>query len=661
MAQRLAEKVVLIGWDGADWQIIKPLLDAGQMPALQSLIENGVMGNFASMHPMISPMLWTSMATGMPPHRHGIHGFTEPDPNSESGIRLAGSTSRKCKAFWNILSQSDILNHVVGWFAGHPAEPIDGVVVSELFAKADKRLEEGWPVPEGSVYPSELVQDLEQVRVHPMQISLEQIEFLVPTVKEIDQTRDQNPQTIATQLAECATNQAVATWILQNEDWDMLSVYFNTIDHLCHGFMYFHPPRMDHIPESLFQTYQHVVNNTYRFHDLMLNRIMKLAGPETTFIICSDHGYQTGHRRPMLTPQEPAGPTVWHRPYGMFVMSGPNTRKDELIFGGRIIDLAPTVLTLFGLPVGEDMIGKPLVQAFRQPVEVKTIPSWEEVDGDSGMHDGHVLTDPASEKAAFEQFVALGYVEPASDDKQSAMNRTSDELDYNLARSFMAVGRHADAAKLLEKVHANQPERLTVAYELADCYQMLKRYDDCRRLVDHIAGGSCHNPGMENRNLKVIPQVDYLYGILALNNEEPEKAMEHLLRAESKVGQFIGLHKSLGNAYIQLQRWEDAERAFIKALETDSDDAEALHGLAIVALEAGQPADAIELALQSLEVLFHQPRVHYHLGLACMRTGNLDRAKQAFEVSLDMRPDRSDVKRELANVNRALHINGVSR
>jgi len=93
-SQRLAKKLLLIGWDGADWQIIKPLLERGEMPALQSLIEHGVMGNMASMRPMISPMLWTTMATGKSPYHHGIHGFSEPDPNSETGIRLVCRASR---------------------------------------------------------------------------------------------------------------------------------------------------------------------------------------------------------------------------------------------------------------------------------------------------------------------------------------------------------------------------------------------------------------------------------------------------------------------------------------------------------------------------------------------------------------------------------------
>ena len=60
----MKQKVLLIGWDAADWKIINPLLDAGELPALEKLINNGVIGSLATLDPPISPMLWTSIATG---------------------------------------------------------------------------------------------------------------------------------------------------------------------------------------------------------------------------------------------------------------------------------------------------------------------------------------------------------------------------------------------------------------------------------------------------------------------------------------------------------------------------------------------------------------------------------------------------------------------
>ena len=116
-------KVLLIGWDAADWKVINPLLDAGKMPNLARFIEQGVIGNLATLQPVLSPMLWTSIATGKRPYKHGIHGFSEPDPVT-GGIRPVTNLSRKTKAVWNILNQNDLNTITVGWWPSNPAEPL---------------------------------------------------------------------------------------------------------------------------------------------------------------------------------------------------------------------------------------------------------------------------------------------------------------------------------------------------------------------------------------------------------------------------------------------------------------------------------------------------------------------------------------------------------
>mgnify|MGYP001333022098 CR=1 FL=1 len=73
-----SKRVLLIGWDAADWKVINPLLERGELPALQRFMDEGAWGNLATLHPILSPMLWTSIATGKRPQKHGIHGFIEP-------------------------------------------------------------------------------------------------------------------------------------------------------------------------------------------------------------------------------------------------------------------------------------------------------------------------------------------------------------------------------------------------------------------------------------------------------------------------------------------------------------------------------------------------------------------------------------------------------
>jgi predicted AlkP superfamily phosphohydrolase/phosphomutase len=153
----MPQKVLLIGWDSADWKIINPLLEAGLMPALDQLINQGVMGNIGTLVPALSPILWNSIATGKLAQKHGILGFVEPRPDG-SGIRPVTSTSRKCKAIWNILSQAGFRSHVVGWFASHPAEPINGTCVSNQFCMPSVGQMENWPLIPQSVHPERLAQ-----------------------------------------------------------------------------------------------------------------------------------------------------------------------------------------------------------------------------------------------------------------------------------------------------------------------------------------------------------------------------------------------------------------------------------------------------------------------------------------------------------------------
>ena len=135
-------KVLLIGWDAADWKVVKPLLDAGKMPNVQRLVKSGASGQIATLHPPLSPMLWTSIATGKRPFKHGIHGFSEPTPDA-TGIRPVTNLSRSSKALWNIFSQNDLRSIVIGWWPSHPAEPIRGAMVSDHFHRAGRPFDRG--------------------------------------------------------------------------------------------------------------------------------------------------------------------------------------------------------------------------------------------------------------------------------------------------------------------------------------------------------------------------------------------------------------------------------------------------------------------------------------------------------------------------------------
>ena len=222
-----------------------------------------------------------------------------------------------------------------------------------------------------------------------------------------------------------------------------MAIYYTCIDHFSHAFMPYHPPRMQNIPEDDFEIFKDVVANAYRFSDLMLGRLMQLAGEETTVILCSDHGFMSGEFRPMGNPKEPAGPAIWHRRYGIFLMQGPGIKQDERIYGASLIDVAPTILVAAGMPVAKDMDGRPLLEVFETTPEVQVIDSWEDVSGDfeSGMHTEEKPLDPAEAEELVKQFAALGYIEDPIEDKDKQFISAEMECMYNLARNYMFVGQ----------------------------------------------------------------------------------------------------------------------------------------------------------------------------------------------------------------------------
>ena len=686
MPEPLAKKVLLIGWDAADWKVINPLLDQGLMPTLDDFINHGVMGNLATLRPILSPMLWNSIATGKRANKHGIHGFMEPDTQN-GGIRPVSSTSRKVKAIWNILTQRGFKTHVLGWFAGHPAEPINGISVSDLYPYATAPRDQPWPLPPGAVHPERLRDTFAELRMHPADVTEAAILPWIPRAAEVDQEKDKGLMSFAKILSENCSIHNAATWILQNEPWDFLAVYYNGIDHFCHGFMHYHPPRMEGIPEDRFEIYKDVVNGAYRFHDMMLETLLDLAGPDTTVLLVSDHGFHSDHLRPRGIPAEPAGPAVQHRPFGIFCMKGPHIQQDERIYGATLLDVTPTILTLFGLPVGADMDGRVLVQAFEEPPQITRIPSWEQEPGECGMHPSDLRMDPAAAQAVLQQFVALGYIQPPSEDQSKAVASAVREANYNLARDYLDCGRPDDALLLLEELAKNDPKQTRFQMHLAQCYLALSRRDAAKQILETLITAELNPPQPEDakgdqpgvapetetpraeapqtstpdattpeaaapdKQPNPRPWADLLMGVINFEEGNMEAALTSLLKAEQSDPRLPNLHLRIGETYLRQKRTEDADRAFQHALEIDGDSPEAHLGLAMVRLRQRRNEEAAEQALLAVGLQHFLPLGHFYLGVALARLGHRQRAMLAFETCLSMLPGLVAAHRWLA----ALH------
>jgi len=425
-------RLLLVGWDAADRKIINPLLAKGEMPHLARLIADGVHGNIATIYPALSPMLWTSIATGKRPGKHGILGFSEPTEDGLS-VRPVSNLGRKTKAFWNILNQHGKRSIVAGWWPSHPAEPISGAMVSNHFPFQTSD-DPGMPLPPGAVWPAAEAEALAEMRVHGIEITSDILRLFAPDWQKVNQAEDKIVHDLAGIIAETMSIHAAATDLMERVEWDMAAVYYTGIDHFSHRFMRFHagkPVGRDATDPAWFSG---VVANAYRYHDVMLGRLMALAGPECAVIVLSDHGFHSDALLPDYIPAEAAGPAVEHRHFGIFCMKAPGVRRGERIYGASVLDVAPTVLHLFGLPAGADMDGQVLANAFDDPHVRPRIPSWDSVAGDDGRHPPARQYDGVSAAESLKQLVALGYVAPPGEDRRQTVAETVVESRYNMAR-----------------------------------------------------------------------------------------------------------------------------------------------------------------------------------------------------------------------------------
>ena len=660
-------KVLLVGWDSADWRIIDPLLQKGLMPVLASVIGRGSRGNLASLESMLSPIVWTSIATGKLPHKHGVLGFIEPIPAEDSfstdwdhaagGVRQVGSTTRQTKALWNILSEAGLHTHMLGWFASHPAEPIHGNCVSERFSltAAEPAPPEPWPLPAGTVTPASAAGWLQNLRIHPSEIEGDALLPFIPRAAELDQS---NPVTarlltsLAVILAKAASLQAAATTILENEPWDFLGVYFQALDELGHHFMPWHPPVLPGVDPGEAALFGGVMEMAYQFHDMMLGQLLHLAGPDTTLVLVSDHGFESGAQRPGTIANDHATMAGWHRRYGIIAMAGPGLNAGERLYGSSVLDITPTILHLFGLPVGEDMDGKVLVGALQNPAPLTRRPTWDDPPRSAPPIPNPAPPDPvdsraapnttaAEEQAVLDQLVALGYLEAPESSPTSLRDTARRELQYNRIGSLLEARDYPAAARHARELAAQCPEERRYQLKLIQTLLHSQLPHEAQQVLTTLETSTAPCAGTHR-----------LAAHLLLEQRNPAAAMARFELAAALGGPSPGLTEQIGWVLLRQRQWTAAEAHFREALSLDPDRPHSLAGLARALVRQDRDEAALEAALGAVGLLHFFPLAHFQLGAILSKMGDYARAIRSFEIGLTQQPGNPHALRYLSQLHR---------
>ncbi len=666
-------RLLLVGWDAADWKVIDPLIAAGEMPNLAKLIGEGVRGNLATIYPALSPMLWTSIATGKRPYKHGIHGFSEPSSDGLS-VRPVTTLGRKTKAFWNILHQKGKRSIVVGWWPSHPAEPIRGAMVSNHFPLSSSD-EPGARMPVGTVWPESRARQLAELRVHPIEISADILRMFVPELEKIDQANDKSLHDLASIIAETMSIHAVSTELLATESWDLAAVYHTGIDHFSHRFMRYHAGKARR--QETAELLQGIVANAYRFHDVMLGRLLELAGADCPVMVLSDHGFHSDALLPDYIPAEAAGPAVEHRHFGIFCMRAPGVEAGGRVYGASVLDIAPSVLHLFGLPVGADMDGQALVNAFGNGAAPAVIPSWDLEAGEDGSHPPDRRYDSETATESLRQLVALGYIAPPGGDAAENVERTVAEGRYNLARACIDGGRADLAIPILRELIAADKEQVRYHSHLFHCHLSRGEQAEAKSLLDSldVAAAEFAPRAKEEllRRRAELPDAEVvkkakeegkreMFERRELAEKASAFAYERLLlrtrlalagarTAEKKksaralieeLAEFAGKGREpalfLAEAFAAVGEDERALTYTRRVLRADQENHHALGLEARIHQSAKRYDKAADRAIASLSLVYFQPILHYFLGLALAHLGDSKQAEQELLVAVSQDP-----------------------
>ncbi len=420
--------LLFFGVDSGNWNILTPMIQAGELPNMASLVERGSFGVLKSGVPIQSPQMWTSIATGVVPEKHGITRFTAEIPGTGREVPVT-SNMRKVKAFWNILSEADITVGIVGWWPSWPAEPVNGFVIAQR----------AWPVNwsrhgipfgaardqsgrlivedfEGRTYPEELYAEFEPFIVTEEDVTASELALLFSDPSFTDPARQFHARWV---FAKDKTFADAGLAMLKRHTPDVFAVYLQGTDVVSHYYWGYQREEGFTVSPADERLYARVVRNYYRYVDGVIASYLEEVGEDTAVMIVSDHGFETKRdlkerweRGEKIRTEEGGKDVPWdHGVDGIFIMAGPGVREDNRLPDMSVVDVTPTMLAYLGLAVAEDMDGVPALEAFEasflEKNPVTTVPTYET----GGPRGDEAPMESPMDEGIKEKLRALGYIE----------------------------------------------------------------------------------------------------------------------------------------------------------------------------------------------------------------------------------------------------------
>ena len=371
-------RVLVIGVDGASKGLVESMRQEGLLPNLDAIAREGSTGVASPTGYLLSPRIWTTVATGKLPEKHGIHSWVRPE--GEEGVRLYSSRDRTAHALWNMFSDAGYSVAVVNWLMTQPPEEINGVMISDHAAEGSARASEMLAAfsnqpPTGPVDPPPTGPDTVggagltypagwQNRLADLREGEAVTELPDPFTSERGWLGE---HPIFGFLRKMYRNDAFAarTALAIEEELrpDLMLVYLPGIDRMSHILWYSVEPEeaLESIPEesrpSQWERKVHgdALRLYYRHVDAIIGRLLEGRSPDDLVIVLSDHGFELD-----LSETPPRGTHVSNAARdGILYLRGRGIPRGRSDLRMKMAQFAPTILAWMGMPTAEDMDGVP--------------------------------------------------------------------------------------------------------------------------------------------------------------------------------------------------------------------------------------------------------------------------------------------------------------
>ncbi len=607
-ARSAPTRVAIFAIDGLDWDLISELENDGAIPNIKALMQGGATASVQTIQPTIASMLWTTVATGLTADRHGVIDFI--DWSHHAPVE---SYARQAPALWDIAEAFGRTALVSGWWTAWPPT----ATTTGMFYDEPVEL-----VP-GAIYPPQLASRAESQQVLPDTVGYAQVHrFLNILPGEWDRATSSGNESdpinvFRNLLAKTWSDHRVAIDLYNDarqrgQDPLLIMTYEDGTDTVNHLFGPYHPPDRSGVDQDGYRKFWPAVSNYYSEVDRLIGEWTNVLPRDTTVIILSAYGFRWGKDRPAAPP---AGSALSdHRSPGVFIAYGPQIIPSRTGRTISLYDIAPTVLTLLGLPQATEMPGKPATWMLRDisPVtSVRVVSYGEFIDNRPISTAAHL--DPKLYQKTLETIGHLynpsqpmtplldNETQPATKASAPVSAQTWGTYAYqnNLGVQLRTKGDVKDAIVAFQQAIATNPNRPAPYLNLAMVLFDEQHYTDAEN--DFL---QAVNNGLPNAE-------EYFIDFAALYRQRNmvSRAIALLQKGKEIFPQSYLIAANLGSALVDASRYTEGVPELERALGLRPSSSEVLNNLGMVYARKEDYARALDYWNRSISIDPHQPLI----------------------------------------------------